>query len=352
VTPTQQPVRAPLTGAAIFLVATINGGAEDSVRDLLADLAGLQRAVGFRSPAGGLACVAGIGSSAWDRLFAGPRPAELHSFVELHGDPHHAVATPGDLLLHIRAEQLDLCFELAMQIMNRLAGSITVVDEVHGFRYFDERDLLGFVDGTENPTGAAADAAVAVGSEDPDFAGGSYVVVQKYLHDMTAWNALPVESQEKLVGCTKLSDIELPDGIKPDNSHVALNTITDIEGTERQIVRDNMPFGTPGSGDFGTYFIGYSSTPTITEQMLENMFIGKPHGNDTAVLQKKGDKELLNVFRGDVLEGRFRVNSISEREVVLVDTTLKIRHTIPFTIDTSIPLQNRPPVRRVDSEEP
>jgi hemin uptake protein HemP len=99
-----------------------------------------------------------------------------------------------------------------------------------------------------------------------------------------------------------------------------------------------------------------SATLSVTPPPLPNYnfvgIIGKPRGNDTAVLQKKGDKELLNVYRGDVLEGRFRVNSISEREVVLVDTTLKIRHTIPFTIDTSIPPQNRPPVRRVDSEEP
>jgi hypothetical protein len=99
-----------------------------------------------------------------------------------------------------------------------------------------------------------------------------------------------------------------------------------------------------------------SATLNVTPPPLPNYnfvgIIGKPRGNDTAVLQKKGDKELLNVYRGDVLEGRFRVNSISEREIVLVDTTLKIRHTIPFTIDTSIPPQNRPPVRRVDSEEP
>ena len=99
-----------------------------------------------------------------------------------------------------------------------------------------------------------------------------------------------------------------------------------------------------------------SITLNVTPPPLPNYnfigIIGKPRGNDTAVLQKKGDKELLNVYRGDVLEGRFRVNSISDREVVLVDTTLKIRHTIPFTIDTSIPQQNRPPVRRVESEEP
>jgi len=280
-----QPVLGSPSEAAIFLVVTVDPGGEPVIRDLLADVAGLQRSVGFRIPAGELSCVIGVGSAAWDRLFSRPRPAELHPFRELIGERHRAVSTPGDLLFHIRARQMDLCFEFAAQIMDRLAGSVTVADEVHGFRYFDERDLLGFVDGTENPAGQAARAAAFIGAWDPDFAGGSYVIVQKYLHDMRAWNALPVEAQEKVIGRTKLSDIELPDGVKPASSHVALNTITGADGTERQIVRDNMPFGTVGQGEFGTYFIGYSATPSVTEQMLENMFIGNPPGNTDQILE-------------------------------------------------------------------
>ena len=279
-----QPVLGPPSEAAIFLVVTVNPGAETVARDLLSDVAGLQRAVGFRVPEGGLSCVAGVGSAAWDRLFSGPRPAELHPFRELAGGRHRAVSTPGDLLFHIRARQMDLCFELAAQIMDRLAGSVTVTDEVHGFRYFDERDLLGFVDGTENPAGQAASAAAFTSAGDPDFAGGSYVIVQKYVHDMRAWNAMTVEAQEKVIGRTKLSDIELPDGVKPANSHVALNTITGPDGAERQIVRENMPFGNAGHGEFGTYFIGYSATPSVTEQMLQNMFIGDPPGNTDRIL--------------------------------------------------------------------
>ena len=169
--PVAQPVLTPLTASAIFLVLTIDDGGESVVHDLLADLSGLARTVGFRSPEGGLAVVAGVGSAAWDRLFAGPRPAELHPFVALDGGRHRAVATPGDLLFHIRAATMDLCWELASLVVGRLAGAATVVDEVHGFKYFDERDLLGFVDGTENPTGAAAEAAVTIGAEDPAFAG-------------------------------------------------------------------------------------------------------------------------------------------------------------------------------------
>ena len=281
---TAQPVLSPLTNAAIFLVLTLSDGGEQQVRDLLADVTGLQRSVGFREPAAGLSCVVGIGSDAWDRLFSAPHPAGLHPFREVVGATHRAVATPGDLMFHLRATRMDLCFELATHLVDRLRGAATVVDEVHGFRYFDERDLLGFVDGTENPTGAAALAAVTVGDEDPAYIGSSYVVVQKYLHDLDTWNALPTEAQEHVIGRTKLADLELADDVKPTNSHVALTTITDPDGTERQIVRDNMPFGRVGEGEFGTYFIGYASDPAVIEQMLTQMFVGRPAGNHDRIL--------------------------------------------------------------------
>jgi putative iron-dependent peroxidase len=279
-----QAVLTPPTEAAIFLVLVVDPGQEDEVRDLLADVGGLRRSVGFRIPEGGLTCVAGIGSRLWDRLFDGPRPAGLHPFPGFAGAVHTAVATPGDLLFHIRARRLDLCFELAERLMNRLNGRAQVVDEVHGFRSFDERDLLGFVDGTENPEGAAALAAVAIGAEDPQFAGGSYVVVQKYLHDLETWDALPVEEQERVIGREKLSDVELPDDVKPADSHVALTTIVDDEGEEHQIVRFNMPFGRVGAREFGTYFIGYARGPEVLEEMLTNMFVGKPPGNHDRIL--------------------------------------------------------------------
>lgn len=281
--PLPQPVLAPLTPAAIFLVATVDPGGEQAVHDALPDIAGLVRAIGFRDPAKRLSCVTSIGSDAWDRLFSGPRPAELHPFVALDGPRHHAPATPGDLLFHIRAESLDVCFELATKLVEAM-DAITIVDEVHGFKFFDNRDLLGFVDGTENPDGPLAVSATQIGGEDPDFAGGCYVHVQRYVHDMTSWNSLSVEEQERVIGRTKLDDIELDDATKPADSHVALNVITDDDGTELKIVRHNMPFGEIGKGEFGTYFIGYSRAAAVTEQMLRNMFLGDPPGNTDRVL--------------------------------------------------------------------
>jgi porphyrinogen peroxidase len=280
-----QAVLSPLTGAAIFLVVVINPGtgSADTVSGLCGDLAALVRAVGFRGTEDYLTCVAGIGARAWARLTDRPPPAGLHPFRELRSGLRYAPATAGDLLFHIRAARMDLCFELATQIMARIGGAATVVDEVHGFRYFEHRDLLGFVDGTENPEGAAAAKAVLIGAEDPAYAGGSYVIVQKYLHDMDAWNALPVEEQERIIGRTKLADIELDDSVKPSSAHNALTTIVE-NGEEVQILRDNMPFGSVGKGEYGTYFIGYSRSPATTELMLQNMFIGRPEGNYDRIL--------------------------------------------------------------------
>jgi putative iron-dependent peroxidase len=279
-----QDVLAPPANAAVFLVVTVHRGSENEIGDLLADVAALTRAVAFRSPADELSCVVGIGAELWDRLYDLPRPAALHPFRTVAGAAHTAPATPGDLLFHLRARRLDLCFELARELMARLVGRVGVVDEVHGFRYFDQRDLLGFVDGTENPSGRAAIESVFVAGEDPAFAGGSYVIVQKYLHNLETWNALPVEEQELIIGRRKLSDIELPDADKPSNSHVAETTIVDADGSPRQIVRENMPFGAAGAGEFGTYFIGYAADPGVIERMLENMFIGNPPGNYDRIL--------------------------------------------------------------------
>jgi porphyrinogen peroxidase len=275
-----QAVATPLTRAAIFLVVTVNLGAggKGTIRALCRDLGALVRSVGFREQEGTLSCVMGIGSDAWDKIFGEPRPKELHGFRELRAGERVAPSTPGDLLFHIRAQRMDLCFELATQITARLGPTIKTTDEVHGFRFFDSRDLIGFVDGTENPKGEDAAEATLISGEDPKFGASSYVIVQKYLHDLTGWNRLPTEKQEGIVGRTKLNDVELNDKVKPSYAHNALTKVVQ-HGKEVKILRDNMPFGNAGQKEFGTYFIGYSRSPKTIEEMLRNMFVGKPPGN-------------------------------------------------------------------------
>ena len=275
-----QSIDAPLSLAAIFLVVTVAGdqAALAKVASVLAGLDDLVKTVGFRDLGGRLSCIAGIGREFWDRLQSDKRPKELKPFAPIAGKPHAAPSTPGDLLFHIRSERPDLCFEFERILLDRLGSGVTVVDEVTGFRYFDARDLLGFVDGTANPTGLDLPASALVGDEDADFAGGSYVVVQKYLHDLNAWTRTPTPLQEAIIGRTKIDNIEIDDDDAPRKSHKSLATITDADGNEFDILRDNMPFGRPGKQEFGTYFIGYSRYLWVIEKMLQRMYVGEPAG--------------------------------------------------------------------------
>ena len=276
-----QSVEAPLSRSAVFLVMTAGAGEGDlaRIRDVLGAVGDLVKNVGFRDLNGRLSCIVGIGSALWDRLSPGRRPAELHPFAAIEGPVHAAPSTPGDLLFHLRAEREDMTFELERQLLDLIGDAAEVADETTGFRYFDARDLLGFVDGTANPAGAELPDAALIGADaDPDFAGGSYVVVQKYLHDMAGWAALSTEEQEAIIGRTKIDNIELDDDEAPRKSHKTLTTIEDDAGGELAILRDNMPFGRPGAGEFGTYFIGYAGRLWVIEQMLERMFVGVPPG--------------------------------------------------------------------------
>ncbi|MFJ6658768.1 Dyp-type peroxidase [Streptomyces sp. NPDC091377] len=261
----------PPSAAAVFLVLTLEPGGENTAREVLGEVEGLTRSIGFGHPEGRLSCVAGIGARAWEPLYGVPRPAALHPFRELAGPRHRAPATPGDLLFHIKAQRPDLCFALTAELVRRLGDAARVEDEAQTFAYFDSRNLLGFVDGTENPEGDPAADAALVGEEDPAFHGGSYVVVQKYLHDVDAWEKLAVEEQERVIGRTKLTNLERDDA---PGSHVDLNTLTAPDGTELRVLRGAMPFGRPGHGEFGTYFVVYARDPEVPETMLRRMYLG------------------------------------------------------------------------------
>jgi len=272
---------------AIFMVFGLadTDNAIEKVKDLCGNFAALVKSMRNRFPDAEVSAVMGFGAEAWEVLFPEqPCPEELSVFEEIKGEKHVAVSTPGDLFFHIRAKRRDVCYELATLVSNALQGAAKHIDEVHGFRYFDGRAIIGFVDGTENPDSDDAYDFATIGDEDPYFKGGSYAFVQKYIHDMEKWNALPTEEQEKVVGRRKYNDLELGDDEKPANAHNAVTNISDEEGDELKIVRANMPFANPAKGEFGTYFIGYAGTFTTTRRMLENMFIGDPVGNSDRLL--------------------------------------------------------------------
>ncbi|KAK4090536.1 hypothetical protein Purlil1_5208 [Purpureocillium lilacinum] len=281
-----QAVDAPLTQSATFLVLSVAPRPEalQTVRATLAGIDGLAKNVTIRDSTSTFSCAVGIGSDIWDQLMGLPRPAELHAFPTVKGAVHTAVSTPGDLLFHIRSDRRDICFEFERQLMKLLGDAVQVQDATVGFRYFDLRDLLGFVDGTANPVGPAVPDSVLIADEDAAAAGGSYVVVQKYVHDLQGWERLSTEQQEAIIGRTKMDNMELDDAEQGQKAHKTLATIEDEDGNEHDILRDNMPFGSPGNGELGTYFIGYSRRLWVTEKMLERMFVGDPPGLHDRIL--------------------------------------------------------------------
>jgi putative iron-dependent peroxidase len=241
----------------------------------------LNNSAAIRFPVSRASCVMGIGYDAWLQLdLPAPLPKELVDFIPVTGEKHTAVSSKGDLHFHIRADNQSICYDMVVEITDLLSSVAISVEEIQGFRYWDGRSILGFVDGTENPHGQEREFFGVVGDDDPDYKGGSYLFVQKYIHDLTAWKGLSVQDQEKVIGRSKSNDIEMADEVKPVNSHIALANV----GDDLKIVRDNMPFGSRSKNEMGTYFIAYASKFSTVQKMLNNMFIGSPIGNYDRIL--------------------------------------------------------------------
>lgn len=267
---------------ALFIVLGLNQ--EDSITDTIIDFSAnfsaLTRSLTNRFPDAQFSATMGFSSRAWDQLFPNQsKPQELETFKEIKGPKYTAVSTAGDLFFHIRADRQALCYELGSIIQEQLKDVTHSIDEVHGFRYFDGRAIIGFVDGTENPEPEIAAEYALVGEEDLSFKGGSYAFIQKYTHDMDKWRALSDEEQEKVIGRKKFNDVELGDDVKPNTAHNVVSKAHDENGNELKIMRANMPFSNPSKNEYGTFFIGYARKFSVTRQMLEHMFQGDAEGN-------------------------------------------------------------------------
>jgi putative iron-dependent peroxidase len=215
-----------------------------------------------------LVCTVSLGPELWDRVSPGHRPRGLRPFRALENGALRAPATGGDALLHILSKRVDLNFELVTQVRRELGGAAAPMEDVAGFRYLDGRDLTGFIDGTENPKGKARAAVALIGAEDPDFAGGSYVFTQRYVHDLGKWAGLPLAEQEGAVGRRKRDSKELPDRVKPPTAHIS-RVVIEKDGDELEIVRHSFPYG--NLAEAGLFFIAYARTLDIPELMLRRM---------------------------------------------------------------------------------
>lgn len=254
-------------------------GAKDAVADLADHIPPFLNSMRTRYPDDRLEFAFGIGSEAWDYLFPGKaKPNQLVPFKEIDGPKVPAVATPGDLFFHIRANEMAICYEIHQLCYDIIKDYVQLTDETHGFRNFEGRAIIGFVDGTENPVGAEIPEYAIVGEEDEKFINGSYAFAQKYIHDMSYWNKQTTENQEASIGRRKYDDKELDDDAKMKNAHNVVS-VDDTTGVENKIIRMNVPFAVTGENKVGTYFIGYSRYYSVTHRMLVNMFQGKPKGN-------------------------------------------------------------------------
>ena len=195
-----------------------------------------------------------------------PVPDELIDFTPLGEGTIVAPATDVDVLIHCHSNRHDLHFYLLRKLMTEISEYVDIVDETYGYRFMDARDMTDFIDGTENPVGdKRRDVAII---SDGIFSGGSYVMAQRFIHNLPAWNRLSVTAQEKIIGRTKPDSIELDD--VPAASHVGRVDIKE-EGQGLKIVRHSLPYGSV-TGDHGLLFLSYCNTLHNIKVMLESMY--------------------------------------------------------------------------------
>jgi putative iron-dependent peroxidase len=256
--------------SALFLVLSAGDRDRDgrAVAKALARVPELTRPLARAEPRARLRSVVALGPALWDVASPGLRPRRFADFPAVDSGELRAPATGGDVLLHLAARRPDLCFELALRVRRELGDRVGVLEEVHGFRYLDGRDLTGFIDGTENPKGRERAEVALVGAEDRAFAGGSFVFTQRYVHDLAKWGGLTVREQEAVIGRRKRDSRELSARAKPPTAHIA-RTVIEEDGEELEIVRHSFPYGT--ISECGLFFIAYTRDLSIPEKMLRRM---------------------------------------------------------------------------------
>ena len=268
----------PETGNfAVYLTLTLCAGADSAaiVRRVAGGLERLTAEIAAETGEPSLVSAIGFGAAIWVRLFGQRGPRELAPFEPLSDGPRAAPATPADLFLHIHSARHDVNFLLARRVTCELEGAVHVVEEIHGFKHLGGRDLTGFVDGTENPKGDERALCALIGDEEADFAAGSHVNIQRYVHDLKNWNRQSLEAQEAAIGRTKTDDVELDDDEKPASAHIA-RVVIEENGEELRIVRHSAPYGT--CAEHGLYFVAYGSSPLPFRRMLERMVIRDADG--------------------------------------------------------------------------
>jgi len=217
-----------------------------------------------RTTMGGVNFVIGFRPELWRGIVPHDAPPGVEGFnTKIQGTEGFVMpSTQHDALVWLSGSAYDVIFDMARSVVHDLAGQASLVEETSSWPYRHDRDLTGFIDGSENPTLLDAPVAALLPEGVPG-AAGTVLLLQKWKHKVAEWEALPIEQQERIMGRTKLDSIELQN--KRSDSHVA-RTDQDEFG---KIFRRNMPYGSVD--DHGTMFVGFSTDQKRLSKMLDSM---------------------------------------------------------------------------------
>lgn len=252
-------------------------GADADAAEIMADFSGVVKSIAQKDPDARLTVTVGFSRNGWDRLFPDRgMPAGLRPFKAMEDGPRTFPSTPGDIFVMIKSERMDLNFQAAKHLAGVFGGIATLTEDIQGFKYLDNRDMIDFVDGTENPAHRERMESVLVGKDDPNHAGGSFLTVQRYLDRQALWDAQSTEHQEHVVGRTKQDNIELGDDEKPAWAHNEKSKVV-VDGEELKMFRQNRPFG--NAMEHGTMFVGFARSPDLIETSLTQMITADENGD-------------------------------------------------------------------------
>lgn len=250
----------------------------DAVKDALVQVSVIEKSIGQKDSKADLTISMGFSSNGWDRIFPDyPKPNKLKPFVALENGIRKFPATPGDIFFMIKSERMDLNFQAAKYVRRAFLDTATLIDDVQGYKYLDSRDMIDFVDGTENPKATARLDTVLVENDIELHQGGTYLLVQKYIDidNLLPWDRESAEYQSKVIGRSKMDDIELSDEEKPVWAHNAKSKVI-MNDVEQKMFRQNRPFG--NATEHGTMFVGFAGNPDVLTTSIKQMITADKDG--------------------------------------------------------------------------
>lgn len=279
----QSSITAPASSDATFVLLNAREGAEEQLRAALASAPKLIESIQQQFPDAQLNCAIGFSHHSWERITQAQLPKELMTFPTYQGEFLSVSDQPHDIILHIRAMRHDAVHILSLALFKAFGDSVSLNEQTNTFKYLDNRDFTGFVDGTENPEGEDRAKVALVDQEDALYAGGSYLNYIKFHHDLDKWNQLDLKTQEDTYGRTKYDNEEYASEDKSPHAHTKRTSLKDDAGNSLEILRHSMPFG--DLKEQGLIFVSYSRTPSIFNQMLQSMIEGDEQGRADHLMQ-------------------------------------------------------------------